>query len=176
MTRTRLVVAALVVLSLVPLAGRAFADANTDLERARASTERFVTRVAAAEQAGYGLFRDAAGLACIAQPGLGAMGVHYVNGGLVGDAVLDPAAPEALVYEPGRFGQLRLAAVEYIVLEGVWEAAGHTSPPTLFGVPFDFTPSPNRYGIPAFYALHAWIWKDNPAGIFMPWNPRVTCP
>ena len=55
----------------------------------------------AAKADGYGLFVDAAGIACIAQPGLGTMGIHYVNGGLVGDTVLDPAKPEALVYEPG---------------------------------------------------------------------------
>lgn len=172
----RVVIPALLVLSLLPLAGRASADTSSDLERARAATHGFVTRVGAAEAAGYGLFRDAAGLACIEQPGVGAMGVHYVNGSLVGDAVLDPTRPEALVYEPLAFGRLRLAAVEYIVFKEVWEAAGNTGRPTLFGVPFDFTPAPNRYGIPPFYALHAWIWKDNPAGIFAPWNPRVDCP
>lgn len=176
MTVKRLVIPALVALSLVPLAGSALADANADVERAREATQRYVTRAGAAEAAGYGLFRDAAGLACIEAAGLGGMGVHYVNGDLVGDAVLDPARPEALVYEPLSFGRLRLAAVEYIVFESVWKAAGHTSPPRLFGTPFDLTPAPNRYGIPAFYALHAWIWKDNPAGTFAPWNPRVDCP
>ena len=30
-------------------------------------------------------------------------------------------------------------------------------------------------GIPAFYALHVWIWKRNPAGLTQPWNPRVHC-
>ena len=43
--------------------------------------------------AGYGLLVDAAGIACIDMPGMGAMGVHYVNGSLVGDAVLDPLTP-----------------------------------------------------------------------------------
>ena len=174
--KTKLVIPALLALALLPLAGRAFADTNADVERVRSATEPYVTRVGAAEKAGYGRFVDAAGIACIEQPGLGGMGIHYVDGELVGDAVLDPARPEALVYEQRLFGYLRLAAVEYIVFKSVWEAAGHTSPPTLFGVPFDFTPSPNRYGIPAFYALHAWIWKPNPAGMFMPWNPRVDCP
>ncbi len=174
MKTKRLLLLGIVALSLLPLAGRAFADTNDDVARARAATERFVTRPGAAEAAGYGLFRDAAGLACIAQSGLGGMGIHYVNGDRVGDTVLDPAAPEALVYEPGSFGHLRLAALEYIVFQDAWDAT-HTGRPTLYGVPFDFTPAPNRYGIPAFYALHAWIWKDNPAGTFMPWNPRVTC-
>jgi hypothetical protein len=34
---------------------------------------------------------------------------------------------------------------------------------------------PNRYGLPPFYSLHAWIWKPNPSGILTPWNPRVSC-
>ena len=25
------------------------------------------------------------------------------------------------------------------------------------------------------WALHVWIWEDNPSGIFADWNPRVTC-
>jgi hypothetical protein len=162
-------------LMLLPLAGTALADTNEDLATARDATAGF-HRVGAAEAAGYGRFVDAAGIACIDQPGLGAMGIHYVNGALVGDAILDPAKPEALVYEPGRFfGQLRLVALEYIVFKDVWEAAGNTSPPSLFGTTFGLTGSPNRFGIPPFYALHAWIWKANPAGMFMPWNPRVSC-
>ena len=40
---------------------------------------------------------------------------------------------------------------------------------------FHYTPSPNRYGIPAFYALHVWAWRPNPHGVFMDWNPRVSC-
>jgi len=29
---------------------------------------------------------------------------------------------------------------------------------------------------PAFYLMHAWVWKPNPAGMFADWNPEVTCP
>jgi hypothetical protein len=106
------------------------------------------------------------------------MGVHYVNGGLVGDAVLDPLRPEAVVYAQGGGGALKLAALEYIVFQDAWEAehGAGAQPPSLFGVQFDYTPEGNRYGIPAFYALHAWFFRGNPAGQFTPWNPRVTCP
>ena len=41
-----------------------------------------------------------------------------------------------------------------------------------------FTPAPNRYAIPAFWSLHAWIYKDNPTvpdGMFAPFNPDVSC-
>lgn len=34
----------------------------------------------------------------------GAMGLHYINGDLVGDIELDPATPEVLVYEPAADG------------------------------------------------------------------------
>ncbi|MBV9326757.1 MAG: hypothetical protein JO352_23605 [Chloroflexi bacterium] len=37
------------------------------------------------------------------------------------------------------------------------------------------TPADNRYGLPPFYSLHAWIWRDNPAGMFSMWNPDVSC-
>jgi hypothetical protein len=45
----------------------------------------------------------------------------------------------------------------------------------LFGHEFNFTDAPNRYGLPPFYSLHAWVWKDNPAGTFEMWNPGVHC-
>ena len=45
----------------------------------------------------------------------------------------------------------------------------------LFGHEFNFTDAPNRYGLPPFYSLHAWVWKDNPAGTFEMWNPSVHC-
>jgi hypothetical protein len=49
------------------------------------------------------------------------------------------------------------------------------TPPTLLGQAFHYTAAPNRYGIPAFYALHVWAWKANPHGMFVDWNPRVAC-
>jgi hypothetical protein len=57
--------------------------------------------------------------------------------------------------------------------EIVWEHS-HARP-SLFGKQFDVVGSPNRYGLPAFYALHAWIWKPNPSGILNAWNPNVAC-
>jgi len=48
--------------------------------------------------------------------------------------------------------------------------------PSLFGQPFVLVPDANRYGIPAFYELHAWAWKANPTGRHADWNPTVLCP
>ncbi len=50
--------------------------------------------VAAAQAAGYSLFHG-----CVSGPQGGAMGVHFVNGDVVGDGELDAAHPEALLYE-----------------------------------------------------------------------------
>jgi hypothetical protein len=131
--------------------------------------------VAAVQAAGYGEFRDAQGIACIEHMEMGAMGIHYVNGSLL-DTTIDPARPEAVVYEPGTHGSLNMVALEYIVFADAWTAAGHTGPPRLFNQDYLYTPAPNRYGIPAFWALHIWIWKYNPSGLFAPYNPRVVCP
>jgi hypothetical protein len=102
------------------------------------------------------------------------MGVHYVKGTLVGDTALDPAQPEALVYAPNAAGKLKLAALEYIVFQAAWDAR-HASLPSLFGQSFNLTPDGNRFGIPAFYSLHAWVWEPNSSGLLQPWNPRVHC-
>ena len=158
---------------LVPLAVVGAAIAANVFGDAKPATARF-HQVHHAVAAGYGEFRDAEGIACIELPGTGAMGVHYVNGSLVGDAVLDTRRPEALVYER-RGGNLHLVALEYIVFQSVWEDAGNQDPPRLFGREFDFVDEPNRYGLPPFYALHAWAWKGNPSGDFFAWNPRVDC-
>ena len=101
------------------------------------------------------------------------MGIHFANGALVGDAELDPAHPEALLYEP-KNGTMQLVGVEYIVLADDWNAK-HQTPPVLMGQLFNYSAAPNRFGIPAFYELHVWAWKNNPAGLFADWNPRVSC-
>jgi hypothetical protein len=127
-----------------------------------------------AQKHGYAILKDAQGIACIDNPGVGAMGIHYVKGRLVGDDTVKATRPEALVYEP-RHGKLRLVAVEYVVFQSAWDAK-HASPPKLFGQEFMLQGAPNRFGLPAFYMLHAWIYKHNPTGTFQPWNPRVHCP
>jgi hypothetical protein len=154
--------------------GRAASSGEANVAAARAASAKFHD-LATAQRAGYGLFPDAAGLACIAQPGVGAMGLHYAKSALFADPSINVRTPEALVYAPGERGTLRLAALEYVVVAAAWEAT-HASPPSLFGHQFNFTPSPNRFGLPAYYSLHAWVWQRNPAGMFEMWNPNVHCP
>jgi hypothetical protein len=134
----------------------------------REATRQFID-VNAAIAAGYGQF-----LGCVSGPDHGAMGVHYVNGPLVMDGLLDASHPEALIYEPSN-GKLRLVGVEFIVDAATWLANHNNNPPVLEGQSFLFVGSPNRYGIPAFFELHVWAWRDNPNGSFVDWNDHVTC-
>src|SRR3954447_9721729 len=146
-------------------------SSSSGLTAAKQGTARYhsVTR---AVGAGYAELRDAKHIACIAMPGTGAMGIHYVNSKLVKDDVLDPRKPEAVVYEP-QGGKRHLVALEYIVFAKAWK---HAAPPALFGRQFDYTAKGNRFGLPAFWSLHAWLFKHNPAGKLTMWNPRVSCP
>jgi hypothetical protein len=153
---------------------------------ARSSTAKYHS-LTVAKKAGYSILADTAGITCIAEPGMGAIGVHYVKGDLVKDPAIDAKEPEALAYAPDGHGTLHLAALEYVVIQGDWNAhqippaslgAGSPAsiaPPMLFGHEFNFTDAPNRYGLPPFYSLHVWLWKNNPAGTLEMWNPSVHC-
>ena len=138
------------------------------VEVVREATRRY-REVSLAAAEGYAQF-----LGCVSGPDEGAMGVHFAHGTLVGDDIVEAGRPEVLVYEPRANGGLRLVAVEYLVLAEAWDAS-HEAPPVLAGQSFHFTGSPNRYGLPAFYALHVWAWKHNPHGSFVNWNPNVSC-
>ncbi|MBL8593734.1 MAG: hypothetical protein JNK01_13700 [Devosia sp.] len=96
----------------------------------------------------------------------GAMGIHYVNGALIEDGLVDISKPEAVMYEPQADGSMQLVAVEYITTKGPANLDGHL---------FSFTNSPNRYGLPPFYELHVWAWRANPTGSFADMNPTVSC-
>jgi hypothetical protein len=110
---------------------------------------------------------------CVAAPA-GGMGFHYVNPAHM-DLTIDPARPEALLYEPTGDRRLRLVGAEFLVHGDAWDAA-NAEPPTFAGQPFD-PPTDRSAAAPPgpFYTLHVWIWKDNPSGMFAPFNPRVSC-
>lgn len=110
---------------------------------------------------------------CVSGPDHGAIGVHYINLALYGDGEIDAARPEAIIYEPWE-GGLRLVGAEYIV-DAATFMAHHSAPPVLENQAFQFVSSPNRYGLPAFFELHVWAWRDNSNGAFIDWNTHVTC-
>jgi hypothetical protein len=134
----------------------------------RAATERYKD-VAAAEADGYFLQ-----FGCVSGGETGAMGMHFVNGPLVMDGELDPRRPEVVIYEPTPNGGLKLIGADYLVLADAWNAK-HSSPPEIMGQLLHLFEAPNRFGLPAFYTLHVWAWKDNPAGTFVNWHTNVSC-
>ena len=85
-----------------------------------------------------------------------------------------PPQPEIVIYEPTSNGRLRLTGADYLVFADDWDKT-HASAPELMGQLFHFFESPNRFGLPAFYTLHVWAWKENPNGTFMNWHPNVSC-
>lgn len=114
-------------------------------------------------------------LGCVSGPEEGAMGVHFVNGTLVENGTFDIDKPQALIYE-FQNGVARLVGVEYIVLYDIWhQTHAPNDPPVLNGQLLQLVDSPNRFGLPRFYELHAWAWRDNPKGSFVDWNPLVSC-
>ena len=105
---------------------------------------------------------------CFDNPGVGAMGVHYIDAARL-DTTVDELAPEAIIYQTTGASP-ELVAVEYIVPAADWDAEGHDQLPTALGQSFHLN---EALGV---YVLHAWLFKENPAGMFEDWNPTVSCP
>ena len=142
--------------------------ANDLVKVVREATERFKD-VSVAEAEGYSLM-----FGCVSGPDSGAMGLHYVNLSLVTDNVLDPARPEIVIYEPLPNGKLKLIGADFLVFADGWHAANEKTP-ELGGQLMHLFESPNRFGLPDFYTLHVWAWKDNPSGTFSNWHSNVSC-
>ncbi|HJT12706.1 MAG TPA: hypothetical protein VJ790_08810 [Dongiaceae bacterium] len=171
------------------------APGEPTLAEVRSATERFRdVNVALAE----GYIRDPFDLCDTAEmmgrpASLGAMGVHYfrpdllgitappsprVNGGGTHTDFLKPAI---LIYEPQADGSLALVAVENLVFAKAWHESGHAAPPTFHGVEYDTmaddpaTTVDDAHMFEPHYDRHVWIYRDNPHGVFAPFNPAVTC-
>jgi hypothetical protein len=97
--------------------------------------------------------------------GAGVMGFHYGNTKLI-DGSVRVDEPTLLLYEPQKNGRLQLVAVEYIVPLSAWKSP---DPPRLFGHDFAVNEAFQIWG------LHAWVWEDNPTGMYKNWNPGVNC-
>jgi hypothetical protein len=103
---------------------------------------------------------------CEVRPGEGAVGTLYIHLGRYLDGVIDPAAPDALLYAPGPNGKLMLAGVEFALPT----AMSPSGPPSFLGVPFQ---TEDEF---AAYALHIWVWRHNANGMFAPAHPDIACP
>ncbi len=116
---------------------------------------------------------------CVSDEYSGAMGLHYVKldrympSPGVFDAEINAEEPEILLYEPTPYGP-RLTGADYLIDAATWNKT-HAHAPELNGQIFHFFDAPNRFGLPAFYTLHVWAWKDSPTGTFVNWHADVRC-
>jgi hypothetical protein len=198
--RTLSVIVAAVVFAA---AGEAFADMTNSspgpgeptLAEVRAATERFRdVNVALTE----GYERDPLNLCETAEKlgrpaDLGAMGIHFARPDLLGVTAppnprvdgngihTDFLNPSILIYEPQADGSLELVAVENLVFTKAWKEAGNDALPTFHGVPYDTmvddpaTPIDEAHLFEPHHDRHLWIYRENPSGVFAPFNPAVTC-
>jgi len=138
---------------------------------ARAGTARFQDRTVALDE-GY----RAVG------PDFPGMGEHYVNMGLLLSATIDPAHPPVLEYVTID-GKPRLVGVAYAALvtdsapqpglpvpPGAW----HTHSGTVDEESFLHHTHASGRG-PRLAVAHAWIWLDNPAGLYETDNWALPC-
>jgi hypothetical protein len=102
---------------------------------------------------------------CWYATGSGGMGYHYGNPDLI-DGTPSLENPEAFMYEPQEDGSMKLVGLEYIVPIAAWTG---DEPPSLVGESF------MRMDDLGLYALHIWLWEENPSGLYAPWNPKVSC-
>jgi hypothetical protein len=93
------------------------------------------------------------------------VGTVYVNMKRLTDGVINVEKPDALIYEPGPKG-LKLVGVEFAIPFSLWTKP---QPPKFHGATFQ---REDEFGV---FALHAWVWRENPDGLFAEINPRVTC-
>tara|TARA_R110002051_G_scaffold4386_2_gene23357 strand:- start:11560 stop:12138 length:579 start_codon:yes stop_codon:yes gene_type:complete len=126
-------------------------------------------------------------------PEMGGMGIHYIHPALLG---LDPpgagrvngagmntdfTTPSILLYEPQPDGSLVLVGVENLIFQAAWTDAGNSGPPMFEGQMWDTmadmagTDGDEAHGFEPHFDLHVWTLRDNPSGIFSPFNPNVIC-
>lgn len=98
---------------------------------------------------------------CVEKPGVGAMGFHYAKDSLI-DGKTEARKPEILVYMPNKHGRYKLVAIEFLSTAKMR--------PKIAGVKFENGPFPGTF------ALHAWVWRENPDGMFAAYNPELRCP
>lgn len=110
-------------------------------------------------------------------PFTGAMGHHYVNFDRLADIGVDPSRPEILLYFPTSNDRMELVGVEFAVNADGWHALhGEDVYPEVAGVRFD-PPNPGADNpiVQTSYTLHVWNWKENPYGMFVPFNSDLSC-
>ena len=103
---------------------------------------------------------------CESRPDEGPAGVLYVHFGRLMDGIIDPSAPDALLYEPRATGGPKLLGVELAVPYALWTGP---QPPRFMGAEFQ---TEDEFGV---FGLHVWAWTKNPEGMFAESNPDIAC-
>lgn len=99
--------------------------------------------------------------------GEGFLGVPFLNPDV---SKVSADQPKLLYYNLADDGTYTLLAAGWAV-----SAKDRDSPPSLFGKTFDGPYEGGQY-LPRHYALVAWLFKENPDGMFARYNPEVTPP
>ncbi len=155
----------LVALLVVAVVAILVATGKSDLDVAREATERYQRMDLVLADGFTPLFE------CISDPAAGAMGVHYIQSDRF-DSRLELSEPEALVFEPQADGRRELVAIEYIIPATAWSGS---EPPTFLGQTLQYKTMVGPHEVDPYYELHAWVWADNPSGMFADWNPEASC-
>ena len=149
------------------------------LLKARFATAKYVTNLAAAKEAGYGIITKM----------IPDMGIHYMNPKIAGFNV---AKPPILVYEK-RGGSYQLGALEWVFTSipktpplpgaryGAFAAACHYADGTFVpeatqdACPKTAPGTGAAFGFwhPNLVTMHVWLWYPNPSGLFSGTNPLV---
>lgn len=95
----------------------------------------------------------------------GALGEPFYNRDVTD---LSPTQPHAVVFDLTDDG-----GYEPLGLKWFAPADDRDEPPSLFGREFDGPIQTGIAGVPEHYALHAWLFRDNPEGTFALYNPAV---
>ena len=138
-------------------------DRDRDIQRAVETLRRVTARyhnIEVAKKDDFVLLHD-----CETRLDNEPVGTVYVNMSRLTDGVINLEKPDALIYEPGPKG-LTLVGVEFAIPFQLWTKS---EPPKFLGATFQ---REDEFGV---FALHAWVWRSNPNGLFAEINPRVTC-
>lgn len=184
-----------VAMSLCAPAALAKDKSEPSLEEVRAMTTKYQdVNVALAE----GYVRDPTNMCDTADmmgrpKELGAMGIHFFRPDLLGisgppnprvsgtGTHTDFRKPSILIYEPQADGSLKLVAVENLVFDKAWKAAGKGDWPSFQGQPYNAmaddpsTSVDEAHLFEPHHDLHVWLYRDNPNGLFAQFNPKVNC-
>lgn len=177
----------------LPAAAQARVIPTAEMDAIEAATERYRDVKAAIDDGYIVPMKMCVRSVDEGQPAqLGAMGLHLARPDRLGITAEAPRVdgvgthtdfmePSVLIYQPMADGSMKLVAIENLVWAKAWHEAGNTAPPTFHGYDYYYmhdnpeTEVDEAHGFEPHYELHFWLYEENPAGMFAPWNPRVSC-